>query len=119
MRKRGGAAIAPRELEEAAQEVPGVKLAAAIGLPTRTTEAIVLVVEAEVEAEPLALAVSQAVRKMIGFAPQRVLVVKPRTIPRTYNGKLRHDALRTALLEGTLDAAIRYDSRTANKLARR
>jgi fatty-acyl-CoA synthase len=118
MLKRGGAAIAPRELEEAAQEVSGVKVAAAVGIPTRSTEEIVIVVEAEVEAEPLALKVSQAIRRMIGFAPQRVLVVKPRTILRTYNGKLRHDALRTAIMEGSLDAAILYDSRTANKLTR-
>jgi fatty-acyl-CoA synthase len=118
MLKRGGAAIAPRELEEAAQEVAGVKLAAAVGIPTKSTEEIVLVVETEMEAEPLALAVSQAIRRTIGFAPQRVLVVKPRTIFRTYNGKLRHDALRTAIMEGSLDAAIVYDSRTANKLTR-
>jgi acyl-CoA synthetase (AMP-forming)/AMP-acid ligase II len=119
MLKRGGAAIAPRELEEAAQEVAGVKVVAAIGIPTKSTEEIVIVVEAEVEAEPLAAAVSQAIRRMIGFAPQRVLVVKPRTILRTYNGKLRHDALRTALMEGALDASILYDSRTAGKLTRR
>ncbi len=118
MLKRGGAAIAPRELEEAAQEVAGVKLAAAVGIPTKSTEEIVLVVETEMEAEPLALAVAQAIRRTIGFAPQRVLVVKPRTILRTYNGKLRHDALRTAIMEGSLDAAIVYDSRMANKLTR-
>jgi fatty-acyl-CoA synthase len=118
MLKRGGAAIAPRELEEAAQEVPGVKVAAAIGVATKSTEEIVLIVEAEIEAEPLALAVSQAIRKLLGFAPQRVLVVKPRTILRTYNGKLRHDALRTALTSGALEPDIRYDSRTANKLTR-
>jgi len=118
MLKRGGAAIAPRELEEAAQEVPGVKVAAAIGIPTRSTEEIVIVVEAEVEAEPLAAEVSQAIRRMIGFAPQRVLVVKPRTILRTYNGKIRHDALRSALMEGALEGAIVYDSRTASKLTR-
>lgn len=118
MLKRGGAAIAPRELEEAAQEVAGVKVAAAIGIPTRSTEEIVIVVEAEVEAEPLAAEVSQAIRRMIGFAPQRVLVVKPRTILRTYNGKIRHDALRTALMEGALEGAIVYDSRTARRLTR-
>jgi fatty-acyl-CoA synthase len=118
MLKRGGAAIAPRELEEAAQEVAGVKVAAAIGAPTKSTEEIVIVVEAEVEGEPLAAEVSQAIRRVIGFAPQRVLVVKPRTILRTYNGKIRHDALRTALIDGALDAAIVFDTRTAGKLTR-
>lgn len=94
MLKRAGASIAPRELEEAAQEIEGVKLAAAISLPGRSTEEIVVVVEAE---RDVAREVSQAVKAAIGFAPQRVLVVAPRTIPRTYNGKVRHDALREML----------------------
>src|SRR3954452_18521322 len=33
MIKRGGAVVAPREIEEAAQEVDGVRVAAAVGVP--------------------------------------------------------------------------------------
>ena len=48
--KRGGAPLAPRELEEAAGSVPGVRLAAAVGLPPAgdaATEEIAVAVEAD------------------------------------------------------------------------
>ena len=106
--KRGGAPLAPRELEEAAEGVPGVKVAAAVGLPPvpgASTEEIVLAVEADPSAEPsqLAWAVSAAVEKALGFAPDGVLVLASRAIPRTPNGKVRHAALRDAILEGDLE----------------
>ncbi|MEA2560605.1 MAG: hypothetical protein QOH06_2109 [Acidobacteriota bacterium] len=106
--KRGGATLAPRELEETAEGVPGVKMAAAMGLPPSSdaiTEEIVLAVEADPDAEPsqLAWAVSAALEKALGFAPDGVLVLAPRTIPRTANGKIRHAVLRDAILAGNLD----------------
>jgi fatty-acyl-CoA synthase len=97
MLKRGGAALAPRELEEAAQMVPGVRIAAAVGIPGSATEELVVVVEAE--HHDVATLVSEAVERAIGFAPDRVVVQPPRTIPRTANGKIRHAALRNQLVE--------------------
>ncbi|HYI11437.1 MAG TPA: AMP-binding protein [Thermoanaerobaculia bacterium] len=108
MLKRGGAVLAPRELEEAAQGVEGVRLAAAVGIarPDLVSEEIVLAVEIDrsdrAAAQEVADAVADAVRRTIGFAPERVIVLAPRTIPRTYNGKIRHDVLRTELTEGVL-----------------
>jgi acyl-CoA synthetase (AMP-forming)/AMP-acid ligase II len=104
--KRGGAPLAPRELEEAAGQVPGVRLAAAVGLPPLSggmTEEIVVAVEADPAAvsapQLLAEAVAAAIEKVVGFAPDRVLVLPPRTIPRTANGKIRHQELRRELIE--------------------
>jgi len=100
MLKRGGAALAPRELEETAQSVEGVRIAAAIGLPgtpTSMTEEIVVVVEAEGNVPGLSERVAEAVERAIGFAPDRVVVQPPRTIPRTANGKIRHAMLRDQL----------------------
>jgi acyl-CoA synthetase (AMP-forming)/AMP-acid ligase II len=105
MLKRAGSVLAPRELEEAAQEVSGVKIAAAVGLATESgTEAIVVAVEADADhdLDQLMRDVAESVRRAIGFLPERVVVLKPRTLPRTANGKLRHDVLRTALMDGTL-----------------
>jgi len=103
--KRGGAPLAPRELEEAAAGVPGVRIAAAVGLPppvgaATETEEIALAVEIDPEADPRAVsaAVAQAVEAAAGFAPDRVVVMAPRSIPRTANGKIRHAALREKLL---------------------
>lgn len=109
MLKRGGAVLAPRELEEAAQQVAGVKIAAAVGLESEfASEQIVVAVEIDErdDAQRITRQVSDSVRATLGFAPERVIAMKRGTIPRTYNGKLRHDALRTGLLEGTLASAI-------------
>ncbi len=109
MLKRGGAVLAPRELEEAAQKVEGVRIAAAVGLASETaTEEIVVAVEIEHDADARRIAqeVSESIRESLGFAPERVFAMRRNTIPRTYNGKLRHDALRKGLSEGTLAEAI-------------
>ncbi|MBI4916782.1 MAG: AMP-binding protein [Acidobacteria bacterium] len=103
MLKRGGIPLAPRELEEIAQTVPGVRIAAAVGLPAGAgglTEEIVVVVEAEAGVpgrERLAAMVSSAVEHALGFAPERVVTLEPRSIPLTANGKIRHDVLRGQL----------------------
>jgi acyl-CoA synthetase (AMP-forming)/AMP-acid ligase II len=108
MIKRGGAPLAPREVEEAAAGVPGLRLAAAVGLPPgpeAATEEIAVAVEADPVAEPSRLAadVAAAIEKALGFAPDRVLVLVPRTLPRTANGKIRHPELRRELIEGDLE----------------
>jgi acyl-CoA synthetase (AMP-forming)/AMP-acid ligase II len=109
MLKRGGAILAPRELEDAAQQVPGVKIAAAVALTAaESTEQIALVIVVDEREDPGAISagVAQSVRGLLGFAPDRVIVLKKGSIPRTYNGKLRHDALRAALADGSLAAAV-------------
>ncbi|HEX7808810.1 MAG TPA: AMP-binding protein, partial [Thermoanaerobaculia bacterium] len=109
MLKRGGAVLAPRELEEAAQRVDGVKIAMAVGVTSEfATEEIVVAVEIDEkeDVQRIAREVAESVRATLGFAPERVLAMKRNSLPRTYNGKLRHDALRTALLNGTLAHAI-------------
>ena len=104
MIKRGGALIAPRELEEAAQRVDGVRIAAAAAIQPNghehgreRRETIVIAVEVDTStSEPehtIAAAVSREVEAALGFAPGQVRIVPPRTIPRTENGKLRHQRL--------------------------
>jgi acyl-CoA synthetase (AMP-forming)/AMP-acid ligase II len=105
MLKRGGAVVSPRELEEAAQAVADVRVAAAVGVDSDGGERIALVVEAvdfETDAARIGAAVSRAVTSSAGFAPDRVIVVAPRTIPRTENGKVRHGRLRSMLEDPAL-----------------
>jgi acyl-CoA synthetase (AMP-forming)/AMP-acid ligase II len=108
MIKRGGAVVAPRELEEAAQEVAEVRLAAAVSVPARSEseETVAIVVETG-RSDPaskgrLAKSVSHAIVTTSGFAPGQVVVVPPRTIPLSSNGKVRHGRMRELLLEGQL-----------------
>jgi fatty-acyl-CoA synthase len=111
MIKRGGGVIASRELEEAAQEVDDVRLAAAVSLPVESelNEPIVVAVETSRQstrpADVVAAEVSRSIAASAGFAPARVVVVPPATIPRTPNGKLRHSRLRELILDGVVDAA--------------
>jgi acyl-CoA synthetase (AMP-forming)/AMP-acid ligase II len=110
MIKRGGGVLAPRELEEAAEEVDGVRLAAAVGVPDRGggSEAAVVAVEdtraGSSEAGAVARAVSRAVAAAIGSTPSEVVVLPPHTIPRTENGKVPHARLRELILEGLTGA---------------
>lgn len=106
MLKRGGAIVAPRELEEAAQSAGGVRIAAAVALPPtegRSTESIVVLIEPERtnESDATTAQVADRIREVLGFAPERVIAVTPRSIPITPNGKIRHDVLRSQLAEGT------------------
>jgi fatty-acyl-CoA synthase len=98
MLKRGGAVLAPRELEEIAQRVEGVRIAMAVGVTSKfATEEIVVAVETDGDAERITQEITDAIRSELGFAPERVLAFARNTLPRTYNGKLRHDALRQQL----------------------
>jgi fatty-acyl-CoA synthase len=122
MLKRGGAVIAPRELEEAAQSAGGVRIAAAVALPAseaRSTETIVVVIEPEQvsQAEAVAAAVARRIRLALGFAPERVIAVKPRSIPITPNGKIRHAVLRGQLADGTLSASVLFNAPSDREFA--
>jgi acyl-CoA synthetase (AMP-forming)/AMP-acid ligase II len=118
MIKRGGAPLAPREVEEAAAGVPGLRIAAAVGLPPgpeAATEEIAVAVEIDPAREPSRIAedVAAAIEKALGFAPDRVVVLAPRTLPRTANGKIRHPELRRELIEGDLErrGAVLFSAR--------
>jgi fatty-acyl-CoA synthase len=121
MIKRGGAVVAPRELEEAAQSVEGVRIVAAVGVPDAAgmTEAAAVVVEHERAGSGAAAAVAKAVERAVlasaGFAPATVKVVPPRTIPRTENGKIRHARLRELLLEGVIEEAADAGARAGTR----
>jgi fatty-acyl-CoA synthase len=102
MIKRAGAVVAPRELEEAAQRVPGVRIAAAVGVGGGDREeTVVVAVERDRRArcadDELAAAVSRAVLGEVGFAPGRVQVMARGQIPLSENGKLRYAELRARL----------------------
>lgn len=108
--KRGGVPLAPRELEEAAERLEGVRAAAAIAVPPvagAASEEILLALErdprAPLAAPRLAAAAAAAVERTIGFAPDRVVVLAPRSIPRTANGKTRYTALAEELAAGRLE----------------
>jgi fatty-acyl-CoA synthase len=102
MIKRGGASIAPREIEEIADDIPGVRRSAAIGIEPDAialTEEVVVVVEVarqatDAERQTIRERVAERVRAALGFAPYDVVLVPPNTIPRTASGKIQYGELR-------------------------
>ena len=101
MIKRAGAVVSPRELEEPAQSVQGVRIAAATSVSDASDgETVVVALEIdgpEDRQEEIVAGVMRRVTQAAGFAPGEIVVLPRRMIPRTENGKIRHGKLREVL----------------------
>ena len=106
--KRGGATVAPREIEAPVDLLPGVLRSAALGLPHGDgAERVALVVEVEEPGDASALAAlaraaSGEAMRAVGFAPEDLLLVAPGSLPLTPSGKVRYEELRETLLSADL-----------------
>ncbi len=108
--KHAGETIAPQEIEETADAIEGVRYSAAVGIDRGRVEGEQAYVFVEVREKPnssewgyeLTLQVVNAIHDRLGFRPARVYLVKPRTIPRTYNGKIQYMQLRQSYMDGSL-----------------
>ncbi|EWC64611.1 acyl-CoA synthase [Actinokineospora spheciospongiae] len=101
----------PYPIEQAACEPPRVRpgAAAAVGVPDPVlgTERLVVVVESVVFREPaeaaaLAFEVERVVSERTALRPDRVLVVRPGTLPRTSSGKMRRGLVASMVASGEL-----------------
>lgn len=109
---RSGVNYHPHDLERAALAVPGLPVGAAAAISTvrheRAREEVVLVAETrcreESERRSLVRAVAGAVAREAGVQVDRVLLVPPRTLPRTTSGKLQRGLLRSRYEAGELDS---------------
>lgn len=110
--KRGGVAIAPREVEDAVNRIAGVAGSAAVGVVLSSlsaTEDVVVVAELNTNATNDGNAgrvregIDAEVRRAVGVTPGRVLLVPAGTLPRTAAGKVQYDELRRMVIAGRLD----------------
>ena len=103
----GGANLHPEELERAAEGVPGVGTgrSVAFGVPEGGTERPTLLVEVRRPTQQARLTreVADAVRAQTGVSAA-VVLVPPRTLPRTPSGKRMRQAARALYLEGAWSA---------------
>jgi acyl-CoA synthetase (AMP-forming)/AMP-acid ligase II len=108
---QAGRNIAPGEVEEEVEGLGFVRRAAAVGIDRGGTEGeqMWVFVEPNVEKaqaaeayDEMVIEVVSAVNGRLGMRPGRVYLLEPRTIPMTANGKLKHAALRTSYLDGSL-----------------
>jgi acyl-CoA synthetase (AMP-forming)/AMP-acid ligase II len=100
--KYAGETIAPQEIEETVDAMEGVRYSAAVGIDRGRVEGEQAFIFVEVREKEniskwgyeLIIQIVRAVHDRLGFRPARVYLVKPRTIPKTYNGKIQHVRLR-------------------------
>jgi fatty-acyl-CoA synthase len=108
----GGHNLVPSVLEEIVAGVDGVRLsgAAAVGVrcPERETERAVIVAETRLEApeQPALAARIRAALNNHGVIVDQVVLVPPRSLPRTTSGKLRRQELVQALATNRAPAVV-------------
>ncbi len=109
-----GRNLAPSEIEQAADEPREVRLAAAVGVDRgdEAGEQVYVFAEArngdslsESDRRALATDIVRRVHERLGVRPGRVYLLRPRSIPLTANGKVRHQVLKAAYLDGSLREA--------------
>ncbi len=123
---KGGRNIIPQEIEEVAASIGGVRKggAVAFGVPDETagTERLVVVAEAVTtephDAREVETGIVNAVAATTGLPPDVVVIVPPRTVPKTSSGKLRRSETRTLYLTGRLGRSTRPPLALRLRLAR-
>ncbi len=111
---RGGRHLHPSEIEEAVAEIAGLQKGAVAAFgshdPISGTERLVILAEtaAPPEQHPLLRQhIAEATIGILDAPPEDVILVAPRTLPKTASGKLRRAASRQLYETGELDAAGR------------
>ncbi|WDZ84657.1 AMP-binding protein [Micromonospora cathayae] len=101
----------PQTFERAAETADGVKPGGAVAVgvpdPRSGTERMVVVVESRNHRDPdraadTARAVERAVSDQTGVRPAQVIVVPPRTLPKTSSGKLQRPQVAAMVAAGSL-----------------
>ena len=99
------------EVEETVDGLPFVRLSAAVGIDRGGVDGEQVYIFTEIKTKPgpaaeelraLSAEVVQRFVLRMGYRPGRVYLLKPRSIPRTPNGKVRYHALKSRYLNGSL-----------------
>lgn len=107
-----GRSLAPREVEEIVDRTKGVRYSAAIGVDRGGIEGEQIHVMAELNERSmqsgtslwrdLAIEIVSRLYKNIGTRPAGVYFLKPRSLPLTHNGKIKHHLLKKIFANGDL-----------------
>jgi acyl-CoA synthetase (AMP-forming)/AMP-acid ligase II len=107
----GGRNLLPADVEEAVDQLAGVRYSAAVGIDSERTgsQRLYVVAEARDPAAPpeggwgtLSRDIVHRVHRAVGHRPSRVLVVQPSTIPKTSSGKIQRARLAEMVTAGAL-----------------
>ena len=109
--KQSGRTLAPREIEELVDDIHEIRCSAAVGVNRGDLAGEQVYVFAEARFAPddtgkppneIVRSIVRRIHDRLGFRPGRAYLVQKRTIPFTYNGKIRHVELKKRYLDGTL-----------------
>lgn len=109
--KRAGETISPQEIEEVVDAMAEVRFSAAIGIDKGDLQGEQVYIFAEIrdgdsfsgeELHEMAVGMVSAFHAHMGFRPAKITLLRPRSIPLTYNGKIQHNLLREKFLDGSL-----------------
>lgn len=107
---KAGRNLVPQEIEEVVGEIEGVRkgcvVAFGVNHPELGTEKLVVVAETRITDRSRLLELEQEivqrVAAAVGVPPDRVVLVSPRSVPKTPSGKLQRAATREMFLSGRL-----------------
>ncbi len=116
---QAGRNLYPQEVEEIIDLLPEIRRSIAIGVERGRLEGEQTYIFAEVrkhtsmsqeDLQDIVVSIVSELHAQLGFRPGRVYLVKPKTIPVTYNGKYQHSRLKDMYLSGelALDGQILY-----------
>ena len=122
---RAGRNLYPQAIEEVVADVEGVRRGCVVAFGVNDTrlgtEKVVVVAEARVDEddgkEAIALAIQQRLAESLGIGADEVLVVPPRTVPKTSSGKLRRSSCRDQYLRGDLSRKKRGNRLLLGRMA--
>lgn len=112
---RAGRNISPREIEEIADTIEGVRSSAVFGIDEKRLEGEMIHLLVEINErrpgagqllETLPRELTGRVYNSLGYKPDRIIITRQKTIPRTYNGKVKYPQLRSQFLTGKLETRI-------------
>jgi fatty-acyl-CoA synthase len=107
---KAGRNLYPAEIEELTSQVPDVRKGCVIAFgatdPERGTESLVVVAETHEKhpqnRETIIEKIKEIIIDALDIAPDHVVLVPPRTVPKTSSGKLQRSACKNAWLAGKL-----------------
>jgi acyl-CoA synthetase (AMP-forming)/AMP-acid ligase II len=106
-----GRTLAPKEIEESVGNIGAVRYSAAIGIDKGRIEGEQVYVFVEVrdgdtqtenDLHDIVIQIVSNIHNRMGFRPARVYLLRPKSIPKTHNGKIQHQKLKEKYLDGSL-----------------